>query len=95
MPHILGKFLSDHKPVRYTLLQFGGIGNLCAVTVSQISQRQIEAGAFYLSACRTAVSEATSLEDEALVLTSAFQIVGFARISPHGIHNTWQYLKPP
>jgi small subunit ribosomal protein S13 len=55
MPHILGKFLSDHKPVRYALLQFGGIGQFTAAQIcarlqfhetlkmGQMSERQLNA----------------------------------------------------
>src|SRR5271169_516501 len=30
MPHLLGTYLPDHKPVRYALLQFKGIGHYTA-----------------------------------------------------------------
>jgi small subunit ribosomal protein S13 len=55
MPHILGKFLPDHKPVRYALLRFGGIGQytaaqICArlqfhetLKMGQMSERQLNA----------------------------------------------------
>ena len=55
MPHILGKFLPDHKPVRYALLQFGGIGQytaaqICArlqfhatLKMGEMSERQLNA----------------------------------------------------
>jgi small subunit ribosomal protein S13 len=55
MPHILGKFLPEHKPVRIALLQFGGIGwwtasQICArlqfhetLKMGQMSERQLNA----------------------------------------------------
>src|SRR5579859_1779501 len=55
MPHILGKFLPEHKPVRYALLQFGGIGQytaaqICArlqfhetLKMGEMSERQLNA----------------------------------------------------
>jgi small subunit ribosomal protein S13 len=55
MPHILGKFLPDHKPVRYALLRFGGIGQwtsaqICArlqfhqtLKMGEMSERQLNA----------------------------------------------------
>jgi|SRR5579862_4186712 len=55
MPHILGKYLPDEKPVRYALLRFRGIGNytaanLCArlqfhetLTMGEMSERQLNA----------------------------------------------------
>jgi len=55
MPHILGKFLPGHRPVRYALLQFGGIGQhtaaqICArlqfhetLTMGEMSERQLNA----------------------------------------------------
>jgi CHAT domain-containing protein len=52
-----------------------------SITVAQISQMKLHGGALaYLSACRTALSSATELEDEAIALTSAFQVAGFARV---------------
>ncbi len=44
------------------------------------------AGLAYLSACDTAVSPATELADEAIHLTSAFQLAGF----PHVIGTLWE-----
>jgi small subunit ribosomal protein S13 len=53
MPHILGKYLPDHKPVRYALLRFKGIGNhtatqICArlqfhetLLLGEMSERQL------------------------------------------------------
>jgi small subunit ribosomal protein S13 len=55
MPHILGNFLPDHKPVRYALLSFRGIGDhtatqLCArlqfhenLKMGDMSARQLNA----------------------------------------------------
>jgi CHAT domain-containing protein len=54
-------------------------GNL---TVSKISQMNLRGGALaYLSACNTAYSQPdTDLQDESLVLTSAFQVAGFSHV---------------
>lgn len=53
MPHILGNFLPDHKPVRYALLSFRGIGQhtaaqICArlqfhetLKMGEMSERQL------------------------------------------------------
>lgn len=55
MPHILGKYLPDGKPVRYALLRFKGIGDyratqICArlqfhdtLTMGEMSERQLNA----------------------------------------------------
>src|ERR1700721_2139459 len=55
MPHILGKYLPDEKPVRYALLEFVGIGQftatqICArlqfhqtLTMGEMSERQLNA----------------------------------------------------
>jgi small subunit ribosomal protein S13 len=55
MPHILGKFLPDHRPVRYALQCFKGMGptvakQVCArlnfhdaLTMGQMSERQLNA----------------------------------------------------
>jgi small subunit ribosomal protein S13 len=55
MPHILGRFLPDNKPVRIALLRFGGIGwwtssQICArlqfhetLKMGEMSERQLNA----------------------------------------------------
>jgi CHAT domain len=51
------------------------------ITVGQISQMKLQHGVLaYLSACTTALSHTIALEDEALTITSAFQVAGFARV---------------
>src|SRR5436190_3553255 len=52
-----------------------------AITVAQISQARLHNGSLaYLSACSTANTGITILEDEAITLSSAFQLAGFSRI---------------
>lgn len=49
--------------------------------VGAISQMRLQTGALaYLSACNTAMSKATQLQDECITLSSAFQVAGFARV---------------
>ena len=55
MPHVLGNYLPDHKPVRYALLAFKGIGHhsaarICArlqfhetLKMGEMSERQLNA----------------------------------------------------
>ena len=55
MPHILGNFLPDHRPVRYALLTFRGIGQKTAADIcsrlqfhetlklGEMSERQLNA----------------------------------------------------
>ena len=55
MPHILGKYLPEHKPVRYALLRFKGIGDFTAARIcarlqfhetllmGEMSERQLNA----------------------------------------------------
>lgn len=52
-----------------------------SITVSQISELNIQSAALvYLSACCSALSRTAALRDEAITLTTAFQIAGFSRI---------------
>jgi CHAT domain/Tetratricopeptide repeat len=56
------------------------------LTVSALSAVQLPAGQLaYLSACRTAITRAEGLADEAIHVTSAFQLAGF----PHVIGTLW------
>ena len=51
------------------------------ITVAQISQLGLREGALaYLSACSTASIGMGRLEDEAITLSSAFQLAGFSRV---------------
>ena len=64
MPHILGKHLPDHKPVRYALLSFKGVGDytawkICArlqfhdnLKLGDMSERQLNALAHELGGLR-------------------------------------------
>lgn len=52
-----------------------------ALSVAQISRMNLRGGALaYLSACRTALSRVSKLEDEVITLTNGFQMAGFSRI---------------
>jgi CHAT domain-containing protein len=57
------------------------------LTVDELAPIQLgQAQLAYLSACRTAAIDATELLDEAIHLTSAFQLAGF----PHVIGTLWE-----
>jgi CHAT domain-containing protein len=57
------------------------------LTVASLAPVRLDAARLaYLSACSTALNEATELADESIHLTSAFQLAGF----PHVVGTLWE-----
>jgi hypothetical protein len=67
--------LHDHANAAFTVAYLGAV---------DVGQAQLA----YLSACRTALTETSELVDEAIHLSSAFQLAGF----PHVIGTLWEII---
>jgi CHAT domain-containing protein len=74
--HCICHATSQTDPSKSSLLLKDG-----SLTVARMARIKIDPGAVaYLSACSTALSEAESLEDEQISLSTAFQVAGFAGV---------------
>jgi CHAT domain-containing protein len=74
--HFVCHAVAEENPSLSRLILANG-----SLSVADISQLRVRAGALaYLSACSTAFSPVSTLNDESIVLSSAFQLAGFARV---------------